>query len=41
MAIVALVDWDRAHSTLVEYGWLVWPFAWVVHWVLLTAADVA
>jgi len=39
MAIVALVDWSLSRSTLVAYGWLVWPLAWVVHWWLLRAAD--
>jgi uncharacterized membrane protein len=39
MAIVALVDWNLSRSTLVAYGWLVWPLAWVVHWWLLRAAD--
>ena len=39
MAAVALVDWDRQRSTLVAYGWAVWPLAWIVHWRLLHAAD--
>ena len=39
MALVALVDWNLSRSTLVAYGWLVWPLAWVVHWWLLHAAD--
>ncbi len=32
MAVVALVDWDRRARTLVAYGWVVWPLAWVLHW---------
>ena len=39
MAVVALADWDRQRSTLVAYGWAVWPLAWIVHWRLLHAAD--
>lgn len=39
MAVVALLDWDRQRSTLVAYGWAVWPLAWIVHWRLLRAAD--
>ncbi len=39
MALVALVDWHRSHTTLVAYGWLVWPLAWALHWRLLRAAD--
>jgi uncharacterized membrane protein len=33
------VDCDRQRSTLVAYGWAVWPLAWIVHWLLLRAAE--
>ncbi len=39
MALVALYDWDRQRSTLIAYGWAVWPLAWIVHWRMLRAAD--
>lgn len=37
MMVVALADWERAHSTLGEHGWILWPAAWVVQWVALRA----
>ena len=39
MALVAFVDWERLRTTLLVYGWLVWPLAWVTHWCVLRAAD--
>ena len=39
MAVVALLDWELQRSTLVAYGWAVWPLAWIVHWYLLRAAE--
>ena len=39
MAMVALADWDRMRTTLLAYGWLVWPLAWITHWRMLRAAD--
>ncbi|MFO1303734.1 MAG: DUF2339 domain-containing protein [Burkholderiales bacterium] len=39
MALVALYDWDHQRSTIVAYGWAVWPLAWVLHWRTLRAAD--
>ncbi len=39
MAVVALKDWQRAHTTLVAWGWLVWPVAWITHWFALRAAE--
>jgi uncharacterized membrane protein len=39
MAVVALADWNVMRTTLPEYGWLVWPVAWVTHWRVLLAAD--
>jgi uncharacterized membrane protein len=38
MVLVALADFDRARTTLTVYGWLIWPSAWFVHWVVLRAA---
>ncbi|MEO8753872.1 MAG: DUF2339 domain-containing protein [Casimicrobiaceae bacterium] len=39
MVLVAFVDWDRLRTTLLVYGWLVWPIAWATHWWVLRAAD--
>jgi uncharacterized membrane protein len=39
MAVAALMDWDRQRTTLIAYGWLVFPIAWAVHWCVLRAAD--
>jgi len=39
MTLVALGDFERARTTLTHYGWLVWPFAWLVHWLALRRAD--
>jgi len=39
MAAVALVDWDDAKTTLTTYGWIVWPAAWVVQWIVLRAVE--
>ena len=39
MAIVAFADWERMRTSLLVYGWLVWPLAWVTHWGVLRAAD--
>jgi uncharacterized membrane protein len=37
MAAAAIVDWDRQRTTLIAYGWLVWPLAWLLHWCVLRA----
>lgn len=35
MALVAMRDLERSHTTLLQAGWLLWPLAWAVHvWVL-------
>ena len=39
MALVALADFDRARTTLTMYGWLMWPCAWCVHWLVLRFAE--
>jgi uncharacterized membrane protein len=39
MAAVALKDWRHAHTTLLDWGWLVWPAAWLAHWITLRAAE--
>ena len=39
MAIVAFADWERMRTSLLVYGWVVWPLAWVMHWGVLRAAD--
>ncbi len=39
MGYVAVRDFELARTTLTEYGWLVWPAAWVAHWFALRAAD--
>ena len=39
MAIVAFADWERMRTSLLVYGWLIWPLAWATHWRVLRAAD--
>jgi uncharacterized membrane protein len=39
MAVVALKDWQRAHTTLLAWGWIVWPLAWITHWFALRAVE--
>ena len=39
MALVAWNDWYLARTTLENFGWLVWPLAWIVQWSVLYAAD--
>ena len=39
MAFAALGDFHLARTTLTNYGWVVWPCAWLVHWCALRAAD--
>jgi len=39
MALVAIADFDRARTTLTVYGWLIWPCAWFVHWLVLRFTD--
>ncbi|MDH5246351.1 MAG: DUF2339 domain-containing protein, partial [Betaproteobacteria bacterium] len=39
MAFAALRDFDLARTTLTTYGWIVWPCAWLAHWLALRAAD--
>jgi len=41
MSYVALRDFESARTTLTIFGWLVWPAAWVAHWLVLRAADTA
>ncbi len=39
MAVAAMGDFDAARTTLMTYGWIVWPCAWFVHWQALRAAQ--
>jgi uncharacterized membrane protein len=39
MAVVAFADWERMRTSLLVYGWLIWPLAWATHWRVLRAAD--
>ena len=39
MAAVAFADFRLARTTLTMFGWIVWPCAWLVHWVVLRAAE--
>lgn len=39
MVLVGFHDWDRMHTTLRAWGFIVWPLAWIVHWWALHAAD--
>lgn len=39
MALVGFHDWERMHTTLRAWGYIVWPLAWIVHWWTLHAAD--
>ncbi|MGH8799077.1 MAG: DUF2339 domain-containing protein, partial [Casimicrobiaceae bacterium] len=39
MALVAWQDFQIAHTTLENFGWVVWPLAWAVQWSTLYAAD--
>ncbi len=39
MGAVGLVDWDDNGTTLLHYGWLLWPAAWLVHAAFLRATD--
>ena len=39
MMLVAFADFDRARTTLTVYGWLIWPCAWFVHWLVLRYAE--
>ena len=39
MALVAWNDLHLAHTTLENFGWLVWPLAWIVQWSVLYAMD--
>jgi len=39
MALVAWSDWQIARTTLENFGALIWPFAWIVQWSALYAAD--
>ena len=40
MGYVAVRDFEIARTTLTEYGWLIWPAAWITHGFALRAADV-
>ncbi len=39
MALVAWIDLHLARTTLENFGWLVWPLAWIVQWSVLYAMD--
>ncbi len=39
IVLAALVDWERMHTSLLAYGWLVFPAAWVAQWRVLRLAD--
>ncbi len=39
MALVAWADWQVGRTTLENFGWLVWPLAWIVQWSALYVAD--
>lgn len=39
MLLVALRDLARDHSTLLQAGWLLWPGAWLVVFLVLKAVD--
>ena len=39
MALVGMQDWERMHTTLRAWGFVVWPLAWIVHWCVLHEAD--
>ncbi len=41
MLVAAVADFERARTTMTVFGWLLWPAAWVVHWLALRAADAA
>jgi uncharacterized membrane protein len=39
MGIAAFRDWHFARTTLLAYGWIVWPVAWLAHWRVLRAIE--
>ena len=39
MVLAATIDLRLARTTLENFGWLVWPLAWVVQWSMLYLAD--
>jgi len=39
MGWVALRDFEVARTSMTIYGWLVFPLAWITHWLVLHAAD--
>ena len=39
MVVAAAIDLHLARTTLENFGWLVWPLAWIVQWVMLYLAD--
>jgi uncharacterized membrane protein len=39
MMLVGIHDWQRMHTTLLAWGVAIWPLAWIVHWLVLRAAD--
>ena len=39
MAVIAGMQWQHAHTTLLAWGWLIWPVAWATHWFTLRAAE--
>jgi uncharacterized membrane protein len=39
MAIAAFIDFHLARTTLVAWGFVVWPCAWIVHWWGLHAGE--
>jgi len=39
MALVAMLALHDARTTLLAYGWLLWPLAWVTQWRVLRTVD--
>ncbi len=39
LVVVAIVDWERSHTTLARYGIVLWPLVWIVQWVALRALE--
>jgi uncharacterized membrane protein len=39
MVVAAYFDFHLARTTLLTYGWIVWPCAWIVHWRALAALE--
>jgi uncharacterized membrane protein len=39
MALVAWKNWQDTHTTLLAWGWVIWPVAWAIHWWALRSAE--